>query len=66
MMVHPRFRAGGLRSLLQSGLGAIIKISRGRVLGDSSSINGFIYIRGQREDFDDWRDFGNSGWGYAR
>jgi choline dehydrogenase-like flavoprotein len=66
MMVHPRFGAGGLRSLLLSGLGAIIEIPRGRVLGDSSSINGLIYIRGQREDFDDWRDLGNSGWGDAR
>jgi choline dehydrogenase len=37
---------------------------RGRVLGGSSSINGLIYIRGQREDFDAWRDAGNIGWGW--
>ena len=37
---------------------------RGRVLGGSSSINGLVYIRGQREDFDAWRDAGNIGWGY--
>ena len=36
----------------------------GRVLGGSSSINGLVYIRGQREDFDGWRDAGNAGWGY--
>jgi choline dehydrogenase len=37
---------------------------RGRVLGGSSSINGLIYIRGQREDFDHWRQLGCTGWGF--
>ena len=44
--------------------GRKIKVPRGRVLGGSSSINGLIYIRGQREDFDDWKNLGNPGWGF--
>ena len=37
---------------------------RGRVLGGSSSINGLIYIRGQKQDFDLWRQLGATGWSY--
>jgi choline dehydrogenase len=37
---------------------------RGRVLGGSSSINGLIFIRGQRDGFDDWERLGATGWGY--
>ena len=45
--------------------GRSIAWPRGMVLGGSSSINGLVYIRGQREDYDDWRRLGNEGWSYA-
>jgi choline dehydrogenase len=37
---------------------------RGKVLGGSSSINGLLYVRGQHEDFDHWRQLGNAGWAF--
>ncbi len=37
---------------------------RGKVLGGSSSINGLLYVRGQAEDFDHWRQLGNAGWSF--
>ncbi|HEY1360693.1 MAG TPA: choline dehydrogenase [Xanthobacteraceae bacterium] len=37
---------------------------RGKVLGGSSSINGLLYVRGQPEDFNHWRQLGNAGWSF--
>ncbi|MFN4087572.1 MAG: GMC family oxidoreductase [Alphaproteobacteria bacterium] len=45
--------------------GRSIHAPRGKVLGGSSSINGHIYNRGQRADYDGWAQMGNRGWGYA-
>ena len=44
--------------------GRSIAYPRGRVLGGSSAINGMIYMRGQREDYEGWKSAGNPGWGW--
>ncbi|MGD9942968.1 MAG: GMC family oxidoreductase [Burkholderiaceae bacterium] len=44
--------------------GRIIPCPRGRLLGGSTSVNGTVYIRGHRLDYDDWAAMGNTGWSY--
>ncbi len=41
-----------------------INYPRGKTLGGSSSINGLLYIRGQEQDYDMWRQLGNVGWSW--
>jgi choline dehydrogenase-like flavoprotein len=54
-----------LSSTPQSGLGGRkVSIPRGKVLGGSSAINGMIYIRGHKADYDTWAADGCTGWGY--
>ncbi len=38
---------------------------RGKVLGGTSAINGLVYIRGQKEDYDSWAQMGCTGWSFA-
>ena len=48
-----------------SGLnGRVSYWPRGKVMGGSSSINAMVYVRGQRQDFEDWKNLGNPGWGW--
>ncbi len=44
--------------------GRSINWPRGKVLGGSSSINGLLYIRGNKSDYDHWRQLGNTGWAF--
>ena len=45
--------------------GRKIPIPRGKTLGGSSSINGMVYVRGQPQDYDVWRQLGNAGWSWS-
>ncbi len=44
--------------------GRQIEWPRGKVLGGSSSLNGLLYVRGQPQDYDRWRQMGNEGWSW--
>ncbi len=75
----PLIRApGGLLPIMMRGMyawkyqtapqphldGRVLYSPRGKVLGGSSSINGMVYDRGTRSDYDGWAAAGNEGWSY--
>ncbi|MGW4247055.1 GMC family oxidoreductase [Nocardia sp. NPDC004722] len=45
-------------------LGRAIPQTHGKVVGGSSSVNGMVFVRGNRRNFDDWAAEGNDGWAY--
>jgi choline dehydrogenase len=62
---HPR-ADWMLETVPQAGLdGRSLAYPRGKVIGGSSSINAMIYMRGQAQDYDGWRQKGLVGWGWA-
>jgi choline dehydrogenase len=64
-VMDPRFNWGFLTEP-EPGLGGRqLPLPRGRVLGGSSSINGMFYMRGHPADYDQWRQMGANGWGFA-
>ena len=65
LIKHPRLNWRYWSSAQRHADDRSIFLPRGRVLGGSSSINGSIYIRGHRADYDDWARWGNPGWSYA-
>ncbi len=61
---NPRYD-WGYTSVAQPGLGGrVVNYPRGKGLGGSSILNGMIYVRGHRQDFDGWARRGLPGWGY--
>jgi choline dehydrogenase len=64
LFTHPRFNWNYVTEPQPECHNRKVIAPRGKVLGGSSSINGLIYIRGQAEDFNVWRQLGNTGWSY--
>lgn len=53
----------GYKTVPQAGAGGRTMLAtRGRVMGGSSSVNGMVYVRGNRANFDSWAAEGNTGW----
>ena len=61
----PKFHNWAFHTIPQKGLnGRKGYQPRGKALGGSSAINAMIYIRGQKEDYNEWAKLGNDGWGW--
>ena len=61
----PKFNNWAFHTIPQKGLnGRKGYQPRGKALGGSSAINAMIYIRGQKEDYDEWANLGNDGWAW--
>jgi choline dehydrogenase-like flavoprotein len=64
MLFHPKYNYAFMSPAAANMKNRQTFVPRGKTLGGSSSINGMIYIRGHRRDFDEWAELGNAGWGY--
>jgi choline dehydrogenase-like flavoprotein len=64
MMYDPKFSWCYETQPVPQAAGRKMVWPRGKVLGGSSSINGLLYLRGQKEDYDHWRQLGNAGWSH--
>jgi choline dehydrogenase len=62
--VKKRFDWGYYTVPQEHAAGRRIPSTRGKVLGGSSSINGMLFVRGNRQNFEDWKSEGCTGWGY--
>jgi choline dehydrogenase len=63
--IDPRFGWGYQGESEQQLGGRGLDMPRGRLMGGTASINGMMYSRGQREDYDGWHAQGLDGWSYA-
>ncbi|MFJ2738259.1 GMC family oxidoreductase [Streptomyces sp. NPDC087440] len=62
--VKKRFDWGYYTVPQEHAAGRRIPVTRGKLLGGSSAINGMLFVRGHRRNYDDWAAAGCTGWGY--
>jgi choline dehydrogenase-like flavoprotein len=65
LMHHRRLTWGFWTTPQANAAGRTIHVPRGKVIGGSSSVNGMVYMRGHRRDYDDWAAAGNAGWSFS-
>ncbi|MGW2660683.1 GMC family oxidoreductase [Nocardia tengchongensis] len=72
-MIGPMHSVPQLKKLIDWGhytveqkhaLSRTVPQTHGKVVGGSSSVNGMVFVRGNRRNFDDWAGEGNTGWSY--
>ena len=64
-LIRSKYHSWGYATEPQSRLGERkIHWPRGKVIGGSSSVNSMVYMRGNRFDYDHWRQLGCAGWAY--
>jgi len=61
---HPAYNWNYESEPVQALGGRKLYWAQGKLVGGSSSINGMMYMRGHRRDYDNWKALGNDGWGY--
>jgi choline dehydrogenase len=61
---NPRYNWGYFTDQIPTLCDRTLYWPRGKALGGSSTINGLVYVRGNRGDFDHWASLGNPGWGW--
>ena len=62
--IKKRFDWGFYTSAQGNAMERVIPYPRGKVMGGSSSINGMVFVRGNRKNYDDWAADGCDGWSY--
>ena len=61
---NPRYNWGYFTEPVPTLRGRVLYWPRGKALGGSSAINGLVYVRGNRSDFNHWASLGNVGWAW--